>query len=377
MKLVVIIPYFYPRIGGLENYALKICEGLLKKGWKITVITSNQNGNEEVRDTVKNIEVIRLGTTFRASNTPVGLSWSKRIHELLIEIKPDLVNAHTPVPFISDLGISEAKKLGLPSVLTYQNDIFKDNIIFRFISFLYYSLLGNRTLSLSDKIIITSKHYGEISDKLRPYSSKLEVIPPGVNVSPLINKKKEEPQYILFVGQLDTTHRHKGLNYLIESMKILKSKSLNVNLVVIGKGDDLDRYKKLVEEANLKDNVSFKGFVADKDMPSYYANALCLCLPSTSQSEGFGMVIIEAASQMTPSIGSKVGGIPSVILDGKTGLLVNPRDSRSLSDALEYLIKNNSEAKKMGSEAYKRVINDFTWEKQIEKTDNLFRSISS
>jgi len=131
MKLVVIIPYFFPRIGGLENYALKIIQGLIEKHkWEVTVITSNQNGKNDIRDKVGKIEVVRLGTSFRASNTPVGIDWGLKIRKLLIDIKPDLVNAHTPVPFISDVGIKEAKKLGIPTVLTYQNDIFKDNFIF-------------------------------------------------------------------------------------------------------------------------------------------------------------------------------------------------------------------------------------------------------
>ncbi|CAN5275275.1 glycosyltransferase family 4 protein [soil metagenome] len=377
MKLVVIIPYFFPRIGGLENYALKISQGLLEKNdWTVTVITSNPHGKADIKEKIGKIEVIRLGTNFKASNTPVGLDWYSKIIKILREIQPDLVNAHTPVPFISDLGIKAAKSLGIPTVLTYQNDIFKDNIIFQGVSWLYYFLMGNVTLKLSDKIIITSTHYGKISEKLRPFPKKLEVIPPGVDVQPFaFRKNNKDTSYVLFVGQLDETHRHKGLDVLLEAFSLLQKKHPELKLFIIGKGNDSARYGEIIMHLNLHDQVHLKGFIPDDQMPAYYANAVCLCLPSTSQSEGFGMVIIEAASQKTPSIGTKVGGIPSVIVDDETGLLIKPKDDEVLARAIEELYIDSKKRDRLGEAAYKRVLADFTWAKQIQKTDTLFRSL--
>lgn len=377
MHAVFITPYFYPKVGGLENYALEICRGLLKDhGWKISVITSNDTSEHEVRETIEGITIIRLKTSFHLSNTPVNIFWLKRISELFRELKPDVVNVHLPVPFIGDMGILVAQKCNIPVVLTYHNDIFKEDIIFKTINILYYSLLGNKSLKLADKIIVTSNHYAKISKRLQKLTNKVVIVPPGIHSVALYKQnEKSLKKYVLFVGQLDITHRHKGLDYLIQSLSLLQTHNLDLNLVIAGKGNDLNRYKKLVKDLDLEKRIIFKGFVPDDEMSELYANALVLCLPSISNSEGFGMVILEAATQMTPSIGTLVGGIPSVIINNRTGLLIPARDTQALAESIKRLYLLPEVRNQMGKNAYERVMRDFLWSQQVKKTNDLFLTL--
>lgn len=376
MHVVFVTPYFSPKVGGLENYALEIASGLAQiHGWKISVITSNHASSKYSEDSVGALKVYRLKNDFHLSNTPVGLTWKRQIKALLTRLEPDIVNAHTPVPFISDLALQAATELNIPCVLTYHNDIFKENPVLKLIGELYYILLGNKTLTLAQAIVVSSSHYAQISPYLHAFKKKIHVIPPGVHNVPLI-KSSGDKNSIIFVAQLDKTHRHKGLEILLSAVSQVVSTHPNITLTVIGKGDDANRYRKLSKNLHIQNNVSFKGFVSESTIARHFSDAICLCLPSTSQAEGFGMVILEAASQKTPSIGSDVGGIPAVILNGETGILVPPSDSKALADAIIKLYEDRSLRDTLGERAHTRVRNEFSWAKQVEKTKQLFEEIA-
>jgi glycosyltransferase involved in cell wall biosynthesis len=235
----------------------------------------------------------------------------------------------------------------------------------------YYFFLGKKVLGLSNGIIATSMHYAKSSTILKTYIDKIQIVPPGVDRLYKGRKKISLAKYVLFVGQIDTTHSHKGLDYLVRAISLLRERCPDLKLIVIGKGNDISRYKLLSKTLGVRRKVVFKGFVAERRIISYYREALCLCLPSISNSEGFGMVILEAAAQHTPTIGCSVGGVPSVIINNKTGLLVRPKNAQQLADAIEKLYLSPKLALELGDEAYKQVVHRYQWYQQIDKTKHM------
>lgn len=376
MKLVIVIPYFYPKIGGLENYAFNIGVLLKKKyKWKIVIITSNHISNKYVIEKIKGIKVIRLPYQFKISNTPISFKWYKTIQSIISEEKPDIINGHLPVPFIADIASIIAKKKRIPFVLTYQNDLVKEELIPKIFIFLYYLLLGNFTLINSLKIINTTQYYKNYSKKLARFKEKIVIIPPGINLrNKIITYKNNKEKNILFVGQLDKTHRHKGLDLLIEVFSHL-IKNYKVNLVIVGTGDDVVRYKKKVEKLNISRSVIFTGYINDIVLSSFYASSDVIVLPSINNSEGFGMVLLEAGAHKKPVIGTKVGGIPYFIDHNINGLLVNPNNKKELENALLTIIKDSKFAKLLGENNYSKTIKNYTWIIQSEKTNKLFSSL--
>src|SRR5258706_8385452 len=104
MKLLVVTPYFYPKIGGLENYAYNFCIGLKKRyKWDIVVITSNHKNKKDIVEKINGLKIYRLAPMFKLSNTPVNPFWYLKIKKILKSEKPNFINAHTPVPFIADM----------------------------------------------------------------------------------------------------------------------------------------------------------------------------------------------------------------------------------------------------------------------------------
>lgn len=387
MKILLVIPYFYPKIGGLENYALRIARGLQTNGHDVVVVTTSHLRKEYQRETLFGIQIYRLPISFTLSNTPISFAWFLDIDDIIKKEQPDVINAHTPVPFIADIASILAKKRKIPFVLTYQNDLEKDPFFLRVIIWLYYFFLGIPTLRKTHTIIATSSYYAHGSVYLKRFLSKIQIVPPGVDIERFslpdlpsrvfidLQQKYAHHKVILFIGQLDKTHVHKGLSSLIASMKEISTRNSHARLVIVGKGDYVDYYRHLVTTFGLDDVVEFVGFVSDDELPYYYTISTVVVLPSHNRSEGFGMVLIEAGGCKKPVVASEVGGIPSVVKHTKTGLLTKPKDIHGLADAILTILGDERLAYEMGLRNYAWVKENFTWEQQIERTEQLFQRI--
>lgn len=369
MKLLVIAPYFYPKIGGLEKYAWHISRGLKKSfGWEIVAVTANHAENIYQVETIEGIKIYRLPYWFKLSNTPINPNWFMTIARIIDHEQPDVINAHTPVPFIADVAaiLSSIKKI--PFVLTYHNDLVKQNILDLLFK-IYYHTVGKVVGSIAHGIIVTSPYYANASSYLKQYRNKLHTIPPGVHLdyidaiephSHLIEHYKNK-KIVLFVGQMDHTHQHKGVTYLIESMKKLSKTIKDVHLILIGNGTMIDEYKRMGEDISMEILTD----ISDDGLHIYYKLAQVVVLPSVSEAEGFGITLIEAGASKKPVVGSRVGGIPYVIEHDVTGLLSKPGDSDDLAQQLKQIFTDTKRAQRMGHEGYKKVRSGYTWDKQI------------
>ena len=327
MRVLIATPYFLPHIGGVENYVFAIATGLQRRGFEVAILTTWDGFDRVIVENMNGLLIHRLPILFKLSNTPVNPFWIVKMKEIIETYNPDLVNAHTPVPFFADLAIEAATELSIPTVVTYHNDVVKENPVLKLVSNLYYSILGIKTLHAATAVIATSSAYADKSQYLIKHKNKVHIVPPGVDpIAIIASEDRYSKPYIIFVGKLDKTHRHKGLPYLIDAFALVHLQLPNVRLCVVGNGADIEMYKKKVAYLNLSSSVEFLTHVRNDQLPALYAGAVCLCLPSISEAEGFGMVVIEAAQQYTPSVGSDVGGIPQSILEGVTGLLFEPKN---------------------------------------------------
>ena len=212
--------------------------------------------------------------------------------------------------------IAQRESGPIPFVLTYHNDLAKNFLLAKIIVRLAHLTLIRRTLNRCTLIIATSAYYVRESPYLTHHKAKIRLVPPGVDVSRFNPRVEIDAKLldrfagrrvILFVGSINRSHQHKGLNILIEAFSKVNAELPDTRLVVIGTGNALPMYKSLATAAGVVNKVEFTGYVDDDELAQYYRLATVFAMPSTNRSEGFGMTYIEASAAGTPVVGCSVG----------------------------------------------------------------------
>lgn len=214
------------------------------------------------------------------------------------------------------------------------------------------NILKKRSLKKVKKIVTISRHNQKLLQELYPkHSDKVQLIPNGLDItwwqSQLLRFTDEERRKIkqelfhandntLIVICVAELHERKGQKYLIEAIPEVVSEFPNVKFVFVGDGPARANLEELVSRLKLEHHVTFTG--QQKNISKLLKSSDIFCLPS--RREAFGMVNLEAMLAGLPVIASRVGGIPDIVVDGKTGILVEPENPQALTKALKNLIKN-------------------------------------
>lgn len=208
---------------------------------------------------------------------------------------------------------------------------------------------------------------------------KLEIIPFGVDTNffkPINPQKDNEKFRILSIGYLI---ERKGFEYLIKSVKEVLKEHINVKLKIVGSGPLERHIKELINELKLENNIQIINNVSDEKLLELYNSSDLFVLPSIVDSqgntEGLGVVLLEAMACKLSVIGSNIGGIPDIIQDGETGLLVPEKDIMGISKAIIELIENEELREFIALKGYKMVKDKFSWEKIGKKYLNIYKAL--
>ncbi len=157
----------------------------------------------------------------------------------------------------------------------------------------------------------------------------------------------------------------KGVDLVIRAVHKLKDKIPEICYVVIGDGPELENCKNLAKELNVEKNVRFLGRIPYDDINPYYnMSDLFVMVPRSSETEveGFGIVYLEANACRKPVIGSRSAGIPSAVLHGETGLLVEEENIEDLTSAIDKILTDENFASQLGNNGYERVKKQANWD---------------
>lgn len=182
---------------------------------------------------------------------------------------------------------------------------------------------------------------------------------------PLNGKRRRD---ILFVGRLTP---YKKVENIIKAISLLEDKP---RLIVVGPTID-KQYRTLLEDlaSELEVDTRFLGPISDESLVKYLSSSAALVLPSID--EGFGLVLLEAMACELPVVANRAGGVPEAVDDGKTGFLVGQGDIKELSDRVQLLLTNESEAMRIGSAGRRRVLEKFTWKHVAERSLEAYEEI--
>ena len=177
---------------------------------------------------------------------------------------------------------------------------------------------------------------------------------------PTINRSFPKGRILLSVSRLDPSERLKGIDHVIMAMPSVLSVFPDAYYIVVGKGGDRERLQALSRDLGVSEHIIFTGYVPDEELTGYYSVCDIFLLPSGS--EGFGFVFLEAMAFKKPCIGARDGGIPEVVVDKETGILVEFGDVDAIGNAIINLLTVESTRKRLGEEGYKRLMDKFTFD---------------
>lgn len=172
---------------------------------------------------------------------------------------------------------------------------------------------------------------------------------------------------ILSVGRLS---RRKGFDQVIQALPRLLQRGLDVHYAVIGIGEDEQYLQQLARERGVADRVHLLGHVAMEDLPRWYCAADVFAMPNreiNGDTEGFGMVFVEAAACGTPSVAGLAGGAGAAVLDDETGLQVDGSSVEQVAEALRRLLTDTLLVKRLARQALDRARRELGWERVAER----------
>ncbi len=383
-KTIIVLSCFYePYISGAERFVKEITERLISN-YRFIIITSRikiRNPKFEIRNIGGNeylIKRVGFGSRFDKWLYPILAP----IAALFVHIREKkIVAVHAVMESYAGIALMIYKKLNpkAKTILTLQSgDLDEKAAQGKFPAWLW-----KKIHTAPDYLTAISSYLKNRAVKLGVPENKISIIPNGVDLKKLeigycpdsiedsrrCRRKLEiSPRRIVCVARLSP---EKGLEYLLDALPLVKREFGDVELVLIGGGILENDLRAQANQLGISDSVSFLGAQRHEAALAEMARAEVFVCPSLA--EGLGIVFIEAQAVGVPVIGTNVGGIPDVIKDGETGLLVPPRSSRAIADAVIKIFQNKELAHKLVGGA-KKELHRFDWDRiafQVSEIYNL------
>lgn len=352
MKIIIFAP-------GNSIHTHRWVDSLKEKKHEVTLITFGSHYDKEYSNSV---QTIVLKSLFKGKFSYLTTIWE--LKKILKSLEYDIFHAH----FASSYGFIASLAKPKPFILSvWGTDVYKfpnKNPIFR-------RMLTN-ALKKADVVCSTSYDMAKVSRKLvnRPY----EIIPFGVDTTHFKpgNELKQSDETVF--GIVKTLTDFYGIPDLLHAFNIVHQQRPNTKLILVGKGTQVDKYKKWVKERNLEESVTFYGPVPHKEVPKYMQLIDVFVVPSREY-ESFGVVAVEASACGIPVIGTSAGGLKEVVLEGKTGYIVPNKEPQKIANAMLKLADSPLMRNEMGEAGRVHVLEHFRWEKNVESMIDIYHYV--
>ncbi|RFB11055.1 glycosyltransferase family 1 protein [Bacillus sp. HNG] len=338
--------------GGTENYVFHLMNAI---GPENCVLVYSEDGPGIDRFKSLNIKMYQVHM-----NHPFDIKAAKAIKTIIRNEKIDIVHAQ----FLRENYIAILAKLigaRIKVIWTYHVDVPMNSTL----------QLLNRMMTSYNKAVITVSKFMENQITNKGVSKKVvKLIYNGIQ-QPSI-QRNDTTSKIPVLSVIGRFTEEKGHAFLLESLAYIQREhpELEWQCNLFGEGPLMEELKNSSRELGMDERVHFKGHVSNKD--EMYVNTDIVVLPSNN--DALPYVGIEAIAYGIPVIGTNVGGIPEIVVDGETGYIVNYGDTKQLAEKIVFLIQNH-DIYKMFSENGKRHFNKlFTETNMIDKTIHVYNS---
>lgn len=351
---------------GGQNQVLLTVNGLRAIGQRAALVA---HPDGELRRRVdEGLELVPI-----ASRTEMDLTAAWRLARVITRLEPDVIHAHDPhgVAMASlALSLGSGSSPGRAPAL----------VVARRVDF---HLKGNSFSRWKHRQVDC---FIAASDAIRAMlvadgvpESKVVTVHEGIDVehvlaAPPVNVHETFflPHHAPVVGNVGALVPHKGQRHLIEAAHLVVQQLPDVRFVILGEGELREHLERLVHEHHLEKHVLLPGFRVD----------VLGCIKGfdlfvmSSVTEGLGTSLLDAMACSKAIVATRAGGIPEVVDDGVTGILVEPRDHHGLAAAIVRLIKDEQSRQRMAAAGFERVSAGFTVERMVAETANVYARVA-
>lgn len=288
-----------------------------------------------------------------------------QLKRLCKKINPDIINVH----YASGYGtLARLAKLPNITLNVWGSDVYdfpNQSKIKRYI--LKKNLLYAKKLASTSNVMAK-----EVKKQFPDLKKEIYITPFGVDTNKfkkIKNKKKND----FIIGNIKALSIKYGIKYIIlgvddflKKLKKNKQDYSHIKCYIYGQGDQKDELQNLINELNLSDVIFLKGVIPNTEVPNVLNEFDVFCATSIINSESFGVAIVEAMSCEVPVIATKIDGFSEVMVDNKTGLMIEKKNYEEISKALEYIYYNKNKRLEFGKNGRKRVLDNYDWKKNVK-----------
>lgn len=292
---------------------------------------------------------------------PRYLLHAPRVTSLIRELRPDLVHALHLTSYGFLAGLSGAR----PSIVSvWGTDILEAPRLSPL-----HAWITRFALRRADIVTATGPRLAAATMPYMPSGQRVAVVPYGVDLARFRPLRREAGERIT-VGAVARLSPEKGIAHLLRAVAMLRAHDVDVALLLVGDGPSRRSLERLSARLGIAGRVEFAGELPHERVPQALQRMDVFAMPSTW--EGFGVSAIEASAMELPVVASDIHGIPDVVVDGATGILVPAADPPALAAAIERLAREPSLRRTMGSAGRAFVAERYRWQDNVAAMEALY-----
>jgi glycosyltransferase involved in cell wall biosynthesis len=348
MRVLIALTYYRPHVSGLTIYTERLGRALVRRGHRVTVLTSRFDRSLPAQETLDGMDIVRPWVALRISKgviMPTFGYWANRL-----ALSHDVLSIHLPqfdAPGIALRG----RLLGKPAVLTYHSDLSLPPTMFNRLANQVVNVSNHAAGNWADAIVAYTRDFAEHSPYLSQYLSKVRVIPPPVEVGKAdpedvqAFRRKHNLEGHKVIGMAARLATEKGVEYLLEAAPSILEKHPGTRFLFAGQyqnvlGEDTYARKLAPLLTALGDRWTFLGVLQPDAMAAFFKSCDLTVLPSINSTETFGLVQIESMICGTPVVASGLPGVREPVRMTGMGKIVPLRDPSALAEAVLEVLDN-------------------------------------
>ncbi|GAB4397543.1 MAG: glycosyltransferase family 4 protein [Anaerolineales bacterium] len=349
MRILITLTYYRPHYSGLTIYVERLTKALARRGHNVTILTSRFDPSLPAYETRDGVQIVRPWVMARVSKGVLMPTLPFQAFDLIRQA--DLINVHVPQLDAAPIALL-ARLMRRPVVLTYHCDLLLPNGIIHRLANTVSDTANAITARLANAIVTNTRDYAENSAFLRPFLSKVEEIPPSIelpevsaaDVAAFRQKYGIQPGQKV-IGMLARLATEKGVEHLVQAMPRVLQSHPNARVIYVGQhqnvmGEEAYAARLAPAIAALAEKWKFLGVLPYEEVAAFFHACDVTVLPSLNSTESFGMVQVESMSCGAPVVASNLPGVRQPIRMTGMGRVTPVGDSVALAENLIEILNN-------------------------------------